>query len=620
MADEKIVFPCFVVVNKRLRKDYTLAIVPIDDDVDSIATAVSRILGPAFPPPSIDLWKPHNNIPKKDGYRHLLSLCEQHDYDLSKFCDDLAEQRGDCISDVFDSLSQNATVPRLVASIALPTQLGGVQGATADEPEHQDEAKDILTKLMTEFRKVRQSGLSGSPSHNCKPPNYRKYQLGPTPILDGRYADTPNTIAPPVENFHYAFASFVAEYRDERTQPPEEFVRKVGKLMGAVSTIATNEICRESDTRGLLCGLLYATFGELLNSNRRSVDHILSYRREGPSLGLAALAIIEDSELELGTSDDGSVQGSFSYIQHWTNPSQKVFLDACFCPSFVVAIAGSYIIISGAILTGHVIVHRLTDYIWLANSRMNDDANALRIARVFFALGNALTRLRSFYAELPTPADNRARFFPLANRYMDGDRVVEFKYTAYLKDTEEACGIFRATECDGAKRELVVKFVERYGKAAHNLLASHGLAPRLLYYGDIWLSGPEHRGCGSRKMVVMEYVEGLTAYAALYSKKKDSLPEGVHGVVERAVKLLHDAGMVHGDIRLGNILIADAGDKDDVGTRVKILDFDWAGEAGTARYPLHLSEVVNWPVGVADYALITKAHDVEMARRLGEAL
>ena len=172
----------------------------------------------------------------------------------------------------------------------------------------------------------------------------------------------------------------------------------------------------------------------------------------------------------------------------------------------MISIAGPYINICGSIFTGHAIVHRLTDYIWLANSRVNDDAHSHRIARVFFALGNALARLRSFYAELVKSSMPRARFFPLANRYKVGERIIEFKYTAYLKDTEEACAAFLAVECDGDERQIVVKFVERYGVAAHTLLANHGLAPRLLYHGDIWLSSPEMRGCGGRKMVVMEYI------------------------------------------------------------------------------------------------------------------
>ena len=117
-------------------------------------------------------------------------------------------------------------------------------------------------------------------------------------------------------------------------------------------------------------------------------------------------------------------------------------------------------------------------------------------------------------------------------------------------------------------------------------------------------------------MVVMDYVEGLTAHAAFYSEEKGALPDGVHGVVQRAVKLMHDNDMVHDDIRLGNILMAKAGEGDDIGARVKIVDFDWAGVEGTVRYPLHLSETISWPAGVADYALILAEHDDEMVRRL----
>ncbi|RPD60711.1 hypothetical protein L227DRAFT_585871 [Lentinus tigrinus ALCF2SS1-6] len=383
-----------------------------------------------------------------------------------------------------------------------------------------------------------------------------KYQNGPTPILDGRYSDSPNTIAPPIEDFHYAFASFVAQYRDEQLQPPEEFVRKVAELMDTTAQISVDENRRSSTTRSLLRRLLSASFTQLVNKNRTSADHMISYNRETAPFGVAGLAIVEE-KAELGFGGDGSVQGSFSYAQHWTDRNQNDLLTACFCPSFV-------------------------------------------IARVFYALGTALARLRSFYSELEEPSDEVARFFPLATAYKDGERVIKFKYVAYLKDTAEAC------------------FVERYGAAAHRLLASHGLAPQLLYYGDIWLSEPERNGCGSRKMVVMEYVEGMNAHMMLDSIGQRALPAGALAAVKRAVKLLHDQGMVHGDIRLGNVIIANptAGDEEDMDKRVRIVDFDWAGEAGSVRYPLYLSKVINWPVGVADYAYITAEHDNEMARRM----
>ncbi|RPD77102.1 hypothetical protein L226DRAFT_459785 [Lentinus tigrinus ALCF2SS1-7] len=344
---------------------------------------------------------------------------------------------------------------------------------------------------------------------------------------------------------------------------------------------------------------------------------MISYSRKTAPFGVAGLAIVEE-KAELGFGGDGSVQGSFSYAQHWTDRNQNDLLTAYFCPSFVIGVAGPYVIICGAIFTGAVIVHRFTDYIWLAHDRVNDDAHAHRIARVFYALGTALARLRSFYSELEEPSDEVARFFPLATAYKDGERVIKFKYVAYLKDTAEACVTYRAVECEGARRQIVVKFVERYGAAAHRLLASHGLAPQLLYYGDIWLSEPERNGCGSRKMVVMEYVEGMNAHMMLDSIVERALPAGALAAVKRAVKLLHDQGMVHGDIRLGNVIITNptAGDEEDMDKRVRIVDFDWAGEAGSVRYPLYLSKVINWPVEVADYAYITAEHDNEMARRM----
>ena len=40
-----------------------------------------------------------------------------------------------------------------------------------------------------------------------------------------------------------------------------------------------------------------------------------------------------------------------------------------------------------------------------------------------------------------------------------------------------------------------------------------------------------------------------------------------------------------------------------------IIDFDWAGKEGEARYPKDLSPAVRWPPGAKAGGLITKAHD-----------
>lgn len=174
---------------------------------------------------------------------------------------------------------------------------------------------------MSVFRKAQQSRPYGTPSGSCQPKLYYEHQGGDFPILDGRYGDKPTTIAPPVEDFHHAFAQFKAEYQDERTQPPEEFVRQIGEFMNAVSKIETDEIRRQATIRSLLSDLLSATFGQLVDSSRTSADHVLSYSRVREPLG--ALAIVEENA-EHGTDGDGSVRGSFSYIQHWFDANQDV--------------------------------------------------------------------------------------------------------------------------------------------------------------------------------------------------------------------------------------------------------------------------------------------------------
>ncbi|TFK81715.1 hypothetical protein K466DRAFT_557559, partial [Polyporus arcularius HHB13444] len=506
MAENATMLRYFAVVHGELDPRARHITVPSNAPVLEVLEELGRRMGQRAG--SIVLWKPREFLPKSERNR-LLSLLKQHHYDLSKFCVEIDDEV--IVSDYIhpsgraDTGVRADTITTLVVEVPTPER---VAMDAAELPEHSDEAKDVLTKLREGLEKVRQAGPSGTPSRNCHPKPYYEYQCGDFPILDGRYGDEPTTIAPPVEDFHYAFAQFKAECSDEQLQPPEEFVRQVAELVNSVSQIETDEVRRQASTRSLLSDLLSATF-----SNTTSADHVHTYSRERPPLGLAGLAIVEE-KAELGSSGDGSVQGSFSYIQFWMDAAQAALFDACFCPSFVIAVAGSYIAICGAILTSRVIVHRLTDYIWLADSRLNDDANAHRIARVFYALGNALGRLRSFYAQMEEPMDKATRYFPLATAYRDGGRIVRFRYTHYLKDVAEACVIYRAVECEGAPpRQLVVKFVEHYGVAAHELLAKEGLAPKLLYHGDIWLEGPEAKGCGSRQMVVMEHIEGMTAHA-----------------------------------------------------------------------------------------------------------
>jgi RIO-like serine/threonine protein kinase len=107
-------------------------------------------------------------------------------------------------------------------------------------------------------------------------------------------------------------------------------------------------------------------------------------------------------------------------------------------------------------------------------------------------------------------------------------------------------------------------------------------------------------------MVVMEYIDGETC--------EDGVSDAVRIAVCDTVEYLHSQGMVHGDVRRPNIII-ERGEGDDEECRVKILDFDWAGREGEARYPLRLSPGL-WPDGVGDNKFILAVHDIEMLKRL----
>lgn len=161
---------------------------------------------------------------------------------------------------------------------------------------------------------------------------------------------------------------------------------------------------------------------------------------------------------------------------------------------------------------------------------------------------------------------------------------------------------------EDTEERAVVKFVDRYSTEAHDLLAGHNYAPRLLSIGPVWV-GDEvaQRGCDEQQMVMMEYVEGKPCMELFGA---GPIPENIVGQVRDALALLHENGMVHGDIRRRNIIV------ENTGRRVKIVDFDWAGKIGKTKYPLDLNRVFPWPKDVKPGRAIKVAHDDEMCGRL----
>ena len=266
--------------------------------------------------------------------------------------------------------------------------------------------------------------------------------------------------------------------------------------------------------------------------------------------------------------------------------------------------------ILGFVFTDGLIVQRLTDYIWVGLDSVFNENHISRVARIFYALKNSLSNLKSYFEMVPQPTNfpDGSRYFPsiTAYRVNTSDELIHFQYVGFLEDVPD-CITFRARTFANPPQDIVIKFVNHYGERAHRLLAENGLAPKLFYCGSPRLMN-EDPSYDSLLMIVMGFVHGK----ALGKLKLDkNTAETVRLEIKRALALLHENGMVYGDLRLPNILITTALER-----KVNLIDFDWAGEKGQARYPFMISPTIPWPAGVQSLALIEPEHDLKMFEQM----
>jgi len=291
-------------------------------------------------------------------------------------------------------------------------------------------------------------------------------------------------------------------------------------------------------------------------------------------------------------------------------PQHRAVRDNTCCPTFLLASGGPWLTVLGAIFTDKVVVQRLTDFIWVGTDTTLNEQHCYRVARILHSLGRSIVKLNKYYLGLEL--DNigkhelHPRYLPSIRAYRDASgAIVNFAYVKPL-ERDAICVTFLAKTLEASPKSIVVKFVERYGVAAHKLLEKIHAAPRLLYYDKVGINDDDPT-YGRLRMVVMEYLDGITANQA---QKLDQLPPTFLEDVQRILNHLHDNDLVFGDVRSANIMITR-------NNKVKFVDFDWAGKAGVSRYPILLSQEIQWPDGIENgLAVMEKRHDLDMLMRL----
>lgn len=194
--------------------------------------------------------------------------------------------------------------------------------------------------------------------------------------------------------------------------------------------------------------------------------------------------------------------------------------------------------------------------------------------------------------------------FPYQSNYMplSGDPAAcNFRYTGYLSADERHRLIFYGETVEPIGKKLIIKFVRKYSKDAHLFCAEKGFAPALYGFEEL---------PGDWSMVVMEAIDPriYKLYSDIQRDIDEQQRQDLRCKFLKHIRTLHDAGMVHGDIRDTNLLVRMDGNFD-----FKLLDFDWAGSIDVVRYPMNINRVdIERPVNASDGELVTVEHDLAM--------
>ncbi|XP_006457422.1 hypothetical protein AGABI2DRAFT_79655 [Agaricus bisporus var. bisporus H97] len=442
--------------------------------------------------------------------------------------------------------------------------------------------------MLGRLQVFRDAEKEPSPSKGAYVTSFLKHQEK-NPIYNGRPAEN---FGVPVGLYHDAFNTFHTHLN--RRDPPHPHAsvtyENVAKLLTSFANIYGDEPSRSDTIMPLMESILgYPIDVAMWQSDDSSEGTITT------SCGKfeAFLAIVEMKN-EIGTGNaDPYNQAGLAYRKYWADKMHEPMVPFCHFPSFLIAIAGPWIMIAGAIYLDKFIIEPLTDFIWFGGAPFHDSRREAKAIRLFSALEAGISELKSYYEGL----DMRQVIskFPFITSFGEDESEMRWKYCSQLFDSKL---LYEAELEDG--RQVIVKFASTYNEDAHQLLANEGYAPKLHHVGK--------RLYGGRQIIVMDRVIGRRL------GYRERVTPSQYSVLEEALRVLHSENIVHGDIRGPNIMIME--EEDGMDGEVMLIDFDECGKAGEGRYDADLNVEIGWPQGVGQESIMQLAHDIEMLNRL----
>lgn len=221
------------------------------------------------------------------------------------------------------------------------------------------------------------------------------------------------------------------------------------------------------------------------------------------------------------------------------------------------------------------------------------------LARHLGALRQAVNKLERLYKETDRSdmtmqvQEDEKIFFPAYSHFDTNGRENQVQYISQLLPDNPDKLLFNG-KWNG--KDIVIKFAQRYSIRAHESCASKEQAPKLFGWRVLK---------GGWTMVVMERLDGSWKMVSNCIKTK-----GLFEEIRRALCDMHQDNYVHGDVRDLNIMVKE----EDGGYRIKLIDFDWAGDIGQTVYPRNVgnSNLLWRPEGACDGKEIRQEHDLDM--------
>ncbi|KAH9027874.1 hypothetical protein EDB85DRAFT_1972594 [Lactarius pseudohatsudake] len=470
--------------------------------------------------------------------------------------------------------------------------------------DHQ--SKTVRNEEHAHMKAIEMAKTAPAPSSVARNPRLFNDEQAQRPIYNGRPADKRG---PPITIYHKAFAELKDTLRDitkvvDRAE--ENRVNDTAQLFTAATDIYDTKDERRNAVIRHLKNLLDITLIEKpgvekdFGSGAIAAEAIkdVTYGRKEAIIGYVEI------KNEYGAGGDCNVQNALGLRKHLAREEYKEIRNTSCCPCITVSIAGPYINIGGAILVDVFAVESFTGYIYLGGNPYAQES-ILHTARIFAAVSRAFLSLKRFYQDLKLKRTPQlCRLFPNPTYFAEKMPQSELTFSSRFEyegreSSDYRRSLFRATYGD---REVLVKFCERYHGDAHRLVAGAHYAPELFFCD--WIRG-------GVTMVIMKFIPGQDAY---YRFKYIDLPSDILDDVRSALGILHDSGLVFGDLRRPNIVIDTTGRRD----RALLIGFEWVGQDGQARYPalLNNSARIKWPTEVAPHGVMRKEHDIKMVDHL----